>query len=215
MINIQNLSFSYEPGSPYLLNNININIEKGSYVSILGENGSAKSTLMKLILGFNKPNCGKIFVHTKDIGYVPQRMENFNPQFPITVKEVLQCHFKVLKLRDKSLIDNCLEVVNMKDFKNSLIGNLSGGQMQKIFIARAIMGTPKLLILDEPSTGVDIKSQEDIYRVIKNLNKLGVTVLSVEHNLTAALENSSHILKLENGLGNLYKVSEYIDLNNM
>jgi zinc transport system ATP-binding protein len=123
---------------------------------------------------------------------------------------MLLCHLKTLKLKDKGLIEESLIKVNMLQYKNSLIGNLSGGQQQKIFIARAIMATPKLIILDEPSTGIDIPSQEDIYSVLKEINRnLGVTILSVEHNLNAALGNSTHIYKMEKGNGTLYSVEEW------
>lgn len=210
MLTIKNLYFSYNNTSPYLINNLNLHIDSGSYLSILGENGSGKSTLLKLILGFLKPNTGIISLNANRLGYVPQRVENFNSQFPITAEEMLLCHLKVLKLKNKDLIYKSLEKVNMLQYKNSLIGNLSGGQMQKIFIARALMGEPDFLVLDEPSTGIDIPSQEDIYEIISKLNKkLGVTVISVEHNLKAALDNSTHILKMERGKGTLYTVSEY------
>jgi zinc transport system ATP-binding protein len=210
MIHIKDLVFSYNTAQPYLLDNINLNIENGSYVSILGENGSAKSTLIKLILKLLKPQSGSISLNTDIVGYVPQRMENYNSQFPITVYEMLLCHLKILKLKDKSLLTESLKKVNMLRYKDSLIGNLSGGQQQKIFIARAIMATPKLIVLDEPSTGIDIPSQEDIYCVLKEINRnLGVTILSVEHNLNAALDNSTHIYKMEKGNGTLYSVEEW------
>lgn len=210
MINIKDLTFSYTNTQPYLLDNINLHIEAGSYVSILGENGSAKSTLIKLILKLLKPQSGSIALNTDIVGYVPQRMESYNSQFPITVYEMLQCHLKTLKLKDKSLITDCLEKVNMLQYKNFLIGNLSGGQQQKIFISRAIMSTPDLIVLDEPSTGVDIPSQEDIYNLLKEMNrKHHVTIVSVEHNLNAALENSTHIYKLERGKGTLFTVEEW------
>jgi zinc transport system ATP-binding protein len=210
MIHIKDLIFSYNSAQPYLLDNINLHIEAGSYVSILGENGSAKSTLIKLILRLLKPQSGSISLNADVVGYVPQRMENYNSQFPITVYEMLLCHLKTLKLKDKGLITESLKKVNMLQYKNSLIGNLSGGQQQKIFIARAIMATPSLIVLDEPSTGIDIPSQEDIYSVLKVINRsLGVTILSVEHNLNAALNNSTHIYKMEKGNGTLYTVEEW------
>lgn len=213
MLEIKNLEFSYTNSLPLLINNLNLTINEGDYVSILGENGSAKSTLLKLILGFLKPNSGTISLSAKLIGYVPQRMEGYNPQFPITAYEMLKCHQKVLKLKGKDLINVSLDKVNMLKFNNSLIGNLSGGQQQKIFIARALMGNPKLLILDEPSTGIDIKSQEEIYAVLKELNKnLKVTVISVEHNLKAAMDNSTHIFRMARGKGQLYTVFEYSKL---
>jgi zinc transport system ATP-binding protein len=210
MLKIKNLNFSYSASLPYLLDNINLNIEEGYYVSVLGENGSAKSTLIKLILRLLKPISGSIDINTNTIGYVPQKMENFNSQFPITITEVLKCHLKVKKFKMPHLITEALGQVGMLDYKNSLIGNLSGGQQQKIFIARALLGSPKLLILDEPSTGIDIPSQNEIYGILKELNiHSKVTIISVEHNLKAALENSTHIFKLDGGKGSLYTIDEY------
>ena len=210
MINIKNLCFTYTNSKPYILDKVNLKIEKGSYVSILGENGSAKSTLIKLILNLLKPNSGQIIIFTSKIAYVAQKVENFNAQFPITVYEMLNCHRKVLKLKDKSLILKSLQAVGMENHTHTLIGNLSGGQQQKIFIARSLIGDPDLLILDEPSTGIDIQSMEDIYRIIKGLNKnLGITVVSVEHNLKAALDNSTDIFEMGNGSGILYNIHNY------
>lgn len=212
MIYINKLFFSYNPAPPFLINNINLHIGTGDYVSVVGENGSAKSTLLKLVLGLLKPSSGEIKLNTKTIGYVPQRMESYNSEFPITVQEMLRCHLKVLKLSDKRLITESLQKVNMLSFKNSLIGNLSGGQQQKIFIARAIMTSPRLIILDEPSTGIDIKSQKEIYSILKELNReLNITILSVEHNLKAALENSTHIFRMEKGEGTLFNVKDYVN----
>jgi zinc transport system ATP-binding protein len=212
MIYINNLHFSYNPASPFLIKNINLHIGVGDYISIVGENGSAKSTLLKLILGLLKPNSGEIILNTKTLGYVPQRMDSYNSEFPITVQEILQCHLKALKLNNKKLISESLDKVNMLSYKNTLIGNLSGGQQQKIFIARAIMTSPKLIILDEPSTGIDIKSQKEIYKILRDLNQISnITIISVEHNLKAALENSTHIYRMEKGAGTLFNVKDYVN----
>lgn len=210
MININNLCFTYTNSKPYILDNLNLKFERGSYVSILGENGSAKSTLVKLILGLLKPNNGEINISTSKIAYVAQKVENFNSQFPITVFEMLNCHRRVLKLKDKNLILKCLKAVGMEDHMHTLIGNLSGGQQQKIFIARSLIGDPELLILDEPSTGVDLQSMGDVYSIIKGLNQnLGITVISVEHNLKAALDNSTDIFEMSSGNGILYTIDAY------
>ena len=107
----------------------------------------------------------------KNIGYVPQRVDSFNSQFPISVSEILKVHGKALKLNVKKSIDYVLNKVNMTEFKNNLIGNLSGGQRQRVFIGRALMGEPDLIILDEPSTGVDYKNQLEIYDLLSKLNK--------------------------------------------
>lgn len=210
MIKIQNLNFSYTGDTPYIIKNINLNINKGTYTSVIGENGSCKSTLVKLMLNLLKPCKGSINIDTKKIGYVPQRIDNFNSQFPITVNEILKCHMNILKIKNKNIIDKSLDSVGMLSFKNNLIGNLSGGQQQKVFIARALIGEPELLILDEPSTGVDIKSQNEIYSFIKSLNiNKKITVISVEHNMEAALKNSSHIIKMEEGTALLYTAIDY------
>ena len=216
MLTIENLNFSYTGKPPYLIDSMSLHIDYGSYVSIIGENGSSKTTLIKLILGILSPLKGHIHLSTKKIGYVPQLMENFNSQFPITVLEMLKCHMRVLKIKDRKLIDSCLNYVGMKDFKNNLIGNLSGGQRQKIFIARAIMGPPELLIFDEPSTGIDMTSQKELYTIIKHLNtSLSITVISVEHNLEAALKNSTHICVMKNGTATIYTIKEYKKLLNL
>ncbi len=211
MIEIKNLCFSYSNSQDYLINDLSLNINKESYVSIIGANGSCKSTLIKLILNLLTPQKGNIHLHSKKIGYVPQMVESFNSAFPVTVWEMLNAHRNVLKIKDKDTINEALKKVGMLQYKNSLIGNLSGGQKQKIFIARAILANEDILILDEPSTGVDSKSMKEIYGLIALLNKKnGVTVISVEHNLETALQNSSHILSMDNGFGTLYTSEEYI-----
>lgn len=200
MIKITNMSFGYDLTSAPLLNNINLSIPKGAYVSIIGENGSCKTTLIKLILGLLTPVSGSIDLDTKNISYVPQRVDNFNSDFPISVLEILKTHAKALKLDPNKSIKEALEKVNMSEFKNNLIGNLSGGQQQRVFIARALMGNPDLIILDEPSTGVDYKNQQEIYSILNKINtNNGTTIISIEHNMDIALKYSSHILKIENG----------------
>ncbi|KOA19511.1 high-affinity zinc uptake system ATP-binding protein ZnuC [Clostridium homopropionicum DSM 5847] len=210
MVEIKNMCFSYNGVCPFILNNINLNIKKGDYLSILGENGSGKSTLIKIILKILKPTSGTISIKTDRIGYVSQRFENFNSQFPITVFEVLNFHRKALRIKDIEYVYKSLKFVHMEKFAKELISNLSGGQMQKIFIARALMGEPELIILDEPSTGLDSSSQNDLYKVIKHLNThLGITIISIEHNLKVALTNSNSILELMDGTGTIHSTKDY------
>lgn len=209
LIKINNLCFSYEKNSPMLINNLNLTIKQGMYLSILGENGSSKTTLVKLILGLLSPISGNIIIDTKKVSYVPQRVEGFNSQFPISVYEVLKNHANILKL-DNSEIDRVLDIVNMTEFKNRLIGNLSGGQRQRIFIARALMGNPDLIILDEPSTGVDYKTQQDIYSILMQLNRNeNTTIISIEHNLDVALKYSTDILHFDKGTITLQSCNEF------
>ncbi len=212
MIEARDLYFSYTGSAPYLLNGVTLDIHDGEYVSVVGENGCGKTTFMRLMLGFLKPTRGSIKVGTKKIGYVPQRNDFSNTQFPITVKEMLNSYRRLLKIKDKSATDDVLQRVGMTAFADALMGTLSGGQCQKVLIARALLGKPELLVLDEPSTGVDVPSQKEIYALIKKINvKYGMTVVSVEHNLDAAISNSTLIYHFVSGKGHLCSPQQYAD----
>jgi zinc transport system ATP-binding protein len=209
MIEIKNLSFSYTGEEPYLIKDLNMSIPKGQLISVIGENGSAKSTLVKLMVGLLKPLKGSVVIDTKKVAYVPQRMESFNKQFPITVEEVYKIHLKALGLKDMSLIDRSLEEVSMTEYKKSLIGDLSGGQTQRIFIGRALLGNPEIIILDEPSTGMDLRSQKEVRQILKNLRKKEVSILTVEHNISAAIHNSDYIIRMGDNQGVLYDIKTF------
>jgi zinc transport system ATP-binding protein len=210
MIRIEHLWFSYAGMSSYILSDINIDISEGEYISVIGENGCGKTTLMRLLLGFIKPTKGSISIDTKFIGYVPQRNDFSGANFPITVYEVLASYHKLIRLKDKTIITEVLKLTGMEDYKNVLMGNLSGGQIQKILIARALMGTPRLLILDEPSTGVDTDSQKEIYALLKSLSvNQNITIVAVEHNLEAVFSNSTKIFHMQNGHGHLCSPDKY------
>jgi len=208
MVCIQNLSFRYGSGKA-LFENLCLTIKKGAYISIVGENGTGKSTLIKLILSLLTPHSGTIRSGAQMIGYVPQKKAAVSG-FPITVYEALNSYRIVRKCRDKSIIDRSLADVRLLEHKHARLGTLSGGQLQKMYIARALIGNPDLLILDEPSTGIDIQSQQEIYAYIKKLNtENGLTVISVEHNLDAAILNSTDIFHLANGCGHLCTPQKY------
>lgn len=212
MIHIEHLFFSYTGSFPYVIDDITLDINAGEYVSILGENGCGKSTLVRLLLNFLKPSKGSITTNATRIGYVPQKKDFSNSGFPITVSEALDSYRRILKLKDKSVIEKNLQMVGMENYLNEMMDNLSGGQNQKILIARALMGSPDLLVLDEPSTGVDIKSQLEIYDFLKKLCiQQGITIITVEHNLEAALKNSSIIYHMQNGKGHLCDPKQYVN----
>lgn len=212
MIEIKNLTFSYTGSPPFVLDGINLKIGAGAYVSVLGENGCGKSTLMRLILRFLCPTGGTISCGAKRIGYVPQKNDFSNPDFPITVYEMLDSYRRLLKIHRKDAVEQSLALVGMESYRGALMGSLSGGQSQKIRIARAIMGKPDLLVLDEPSTGVDFASRKEIYGFLTRVNrKHGVTIVSVEHNLEAAVENSTLIYHLEHGKGHLCTPTQYTE----
>ena len=209
MIEAKGLSFSYSGEEPYLIKDLDLRIPKGKLTSIIGENGSAKSTFVKLALGLLKPIKGSIGISTDRIGYVPQRMESFNSQFPITVEEVYRIHLHALGLKDRSGIDKALEDVSMLDKKHSLIGDLSGGQQQRAFIGRALLGNPEVIVLDEPSTGMDTRSQKEVREILKKLRDRGVTIVAVEHNISAAIHNSDYILRMGEQKGAIYDIATF------
>lgn len=212
MILAKNLYFSYTGSAPYVLNGVNLTINDGEYVSVVGENGCGKSTLMRLILKFLKPTAGSVVCRARRTGYVPQKSDFPNSGFPITVREMLNSYRRLLKLKGRGIPEKSLERVGMSGFSGALMGTLSGGQTQKVLIARALIGDPDLLILDEPSTGVDVGSQRDIYDFLKKINREnGITIVSVEHNLTAAVANSTLIYHLADGRGHLCSPRQYAD----
>ena len=210
MLSIEHLYFSYQGQPPYVLNDLNLHIHSSDYISIVGDNGSGKSTLLRLILGFLTPVKGSIKRSTNNIRYVSQKNDFSHAGFPITVKEILDSYRKLLKIKDKNEVNRVLELTNMTEFKDRLISKLSGGQAQRVSIARALIGSPDLIILDEPSTGIDRKSQEGIYALLCELNqKHHITIISVEHNLEMAIANSTNIYHITNGHGHLCSPEQY------
>ena len=209
MLSVQNLSFRYDAYSKYILEDISFEVEKGEYVSIVGENGSGKSTLVRLLLGLLKPTTGEVKRQASSVGYVPQKKINL-AHFPITVFELLDSYRRVLKVKDKLTVYNMLEEVGLLGFEKKLAGELSGGQLQKLYIARALINNPELLILDEPSTGIDVKGQREIYTILKRLNQDSkITIVSVDHNLDVAVANSTVIFHIANGKGHFCNPKKY------
>ena len=209
MLSVQNLSFRYDAYSKYVLEDISFEVKKGEYVSIVGENGSGKSTLVRLLLGLLKPTTGEVQQRASSIGYVPQKKINLT-HFPLTVFELLDSYRKVLKVKDRNTVYNMLEEVGLLGFEKKLAGELSGGQLQKLYIARALINNPELLILDEPSTGIDVKGQREIYTILKRLNQDSkITIVSVDHNLDAAVANSTVIFHIANGKGHFCNPKKY------
>lgn len=212
MIDVQNLFYSYTDAPPWVLKSLDLSVLKGEYISVVGDNGSGKSTLMRLLLGFLRPTRGQIRIGTKNIGYVPQRRDAMiDHGFPITLKESLTAYRRLKSLTAQSVSD-VLNLIRMDQMSDQLMGNLSGGQQQKVLIGRALLGKPDLLILDEPSTGIDQASQKEIYALLLDISKkIGTTIVSVEHNLEAAVTNSTKIYHLHGGSGHMCSPEQYRD----
>ncbi len=200
IIEVKNVSFSYDHDQ--VLKDISLTVHEGDYLGIIGPNGSGKTTLLKIILGLLKPSKGDIKLFGSSclcanewskIGYVPQKATNFDPLFPATVFEVVAMGrygkkglFKQLNKEDREIIQTSLEQVEMDNFRDRLIGDLSSGQQQRVFIARALAGEPEVIILDEPTVGIDVKTQEQFYALLKRLNQeFGLTLVIVSHDINA------------------------------
>ncbi len=191
---------SFKQGASRILEDINLGIKRGEFLGIIGPNGAGKTTLLRIMLGLVKPTSGTIKLFGEDIhrfkdwykiGYIPQHALNFDASFPINVFEVVSMGrfskkglFKKLGKEDMKAIDEALEIVGMKEYKNRRIGELSGGQQQRVFIARALSSQPELLILDEPTVGVDIAGQKEFYDFLERLNKeKKITLVLVTHDI--------------------------------
>lgn len=197
VVKVENVTFGY--GGVNTLENINLEIHKGDFVGLIGPNGSGKTTLAKIILGLLKPKNGTVelfgtevkkFDEWKKLGYVPQKAGSEIVQFPVTTEEVVG-----MEGVSKSSVDWALDLVEMKEFSKKLISQLSGGQQQRVFIARALVKKPKLLILDEPTAGVDIESQSRFYDLLKKLNKEHqITLVLVSHDIDVVAHEVTHVI---------------------
>jgi zinc transport system ATP-binding protein len=204
LVEIKELYFSY-PGNS-VLSNINLNVNRGEFIAIIGPNGGGKTTLLKLILGLLKPASGKIdlFGHPK-ISYVPQAMR-FDKQFPISVLEVVlggvlsklpwYGRFHQAEI-DAALA--ALDLVGLAGFEERPFGMLSGGQAQRVLIARALVSQPELLLLDEPTASVDSQAEAEIYALLKKL-KGQMTILMITHDLRAAIDNVERVFCVQGTL---------------
>ncbi len=203
-VKFKDVSFAYRDS--YVLRNVNIEIGTGESVGIIGPNGGGKTTLLNLIMGFITPTVGTIEVfgqspgiQSKKIAYVPQNLR-FDRQFPISVMELVLTGrlsrlpwYGVYRKEDKEAALAALEKVNLAGLSQRSFGTLSGGQMQRALIARALASEPSLLLLDEPTASVDSKAEADIYELIASLQKK-LTILMVTHDLRASIEYVQRVI---------------------
>lgn len=199
------LILGYE--SKVILENLNFSIDAGDFLCILGENGSGKSTLMKTLLHLLPPLGGTIVtddsLNANDIGYLPQQTF-VQKDFPASVEEIVlsgcqgHCDMRPFYNKtEKKLAEENMERMNILPLRKRCYRELSGGQQQRVLLARALCATRKLLLLDEPVTGLDPKATIEMYRLIESLNKKDhITVIMISHDIAAALQYASHILYL-------------------
>ncbi len=206
-IKCDNLSLGYE--SKEIVSGLNFQVNKGDYLCIVGENGSGKSTLMKTLLGIRRRIKGEIIfgdgVSGRDIGYLPQQTA-VQRDFPASVEEIVLSGFQGKKRfrpfysddEKQQALEN-MHRMNICSLREKCYRELSGGQQQRVLLARALCAAGKVLLLDEPTAGLDPKVTSDMYSLIKELNeKDGMTIIMISHDVESAIKYSSHILHMGN-----------------
>ena len=205
LIRLNNATVSYE--GDLAAENVSFSVEKGDYLVILGENGSGKSTVMKAMLGLVKLKSGEV-IHSdglkkNGVGYLPQQTR-IQRDFPASVEEVVQSGV-VNRLgrrlfpgrEEKQRARQQMERLEIWEMRKKPYRALSGGQQQRVLLARALCATDSLLLLDEPVTGLDPKTTAEMYEIIRNINRQGVAIVTVSHDVGQALRDAKHVLVME------------------
>lgn len=205
VLKVDQLSFGYDQS--LVLDRVSFVVNEGEFIGIIGPNGGGKSTLLKLILGFLKPTCGSISLFSESLGsikrqqiaYVPQSVR-FDRDFPISVIEVVLSGllsklpwYGKFGVKEENAAREALDQVGLLAFRHHPFGKLSGGQAQRVLIARALVAKPRLLLLDEPTASVDTQAEGEIYSILNRL-KGTMTILMVTHDLRIAVEQADRLL---------------------
>ena len=204
LLTVQNLSLGYDNRT--IVADLNFVVNQGDYLCIVGENGSGKSTLMKTLLHLQAPVGGTILtgdgLKKNEIGYLPQQTM-VQKDFPASVREIVLSGCQARRgLRpfysreDKELVEENLKRLHIEDLAKRCYQELSGGQQQRVLLARALCATRKVLLLDEPVSGLDPKVTAEMYEMITQLNREGITIIMITHDIAAAAAYASHILHI-------------------
>ncbi|MGB9602186.1 MAG: metal ABC transporter ATP-binding protein [Limisphaerales bacterium] len=205
LVSLSDVAVGYDGN--VILENINLDIRQGDFIALLGANGSGKTTLLKTIAGIQRPIKGNIYSKKTDnlIGYVPQR-ESLNPAFLLTGYEVVLMGTygrarpgRRLQQKEKELAKKCLRMIDSEEFARKPFFELSGGQRQRILIARALAVRPKLLLLDEPTSGIDAPTVQSIMQTLKTLNaEQGLSILLVTHDINVVKQYVKQLFIIQN-----------------
>lgn len=205
-IRVRDLAVRYHGNA--VLDGVSFEVEEGDYVGIVGPNGGGKTTLLKALIGLIEPDAGTIEINGQrpaaarmrgSIGYVPQRVAQHEGPIPATVREIVDSGRLRAGLH-KAVVDRALQEAGIAPLANRLISRLSGGERQRAYLARALAGDPKILLLDEPFTGVDLPSQNAFFGLLRTLNKRGLTILFVSHDIDVVAREARSVLCLNRGL---------------
>lgn len=207
LLTIEGLSAGYDGRA--VIEGLDFAVNEGDYLCIVGENGAGKTTLMKTILHLQEPISGKIIysgVRPDEIGYLPQQTV-VQKDFPASVMEIVlsgrlgKCGRRPFYSReDKEIALANIRRMGIENLKSRSYRELSGGQQQRVLLARALSAADKILLLDEPVAGLDPAATEEMYRIITELNKSGMTIIMISHDMSAAMKYASHILRIGNDI---------------
>jgi zinc transport system ATP-binding protein len=206
---MKDVSVKY-PNGVTALDDINIDINPKDLIALIGPNGAGKSTLLKIILGLIRPTSGKVKLfgssdltkNLKYVGYVPQSAQARDPNLPFSVYETVMLGrapiaglLHRLKEKDRQKVEETLKLFGIYELRHRKIGQLSGGQSQRVFLAKAMVAEPKLLLLDEPTSGVDTTSKKEFYNILDRLNKeRGITVVLSSHDIGVITKIANRVL---------------------
>jgi zinc transport system ATP-binding protein len=224
VLEVKDLSFDYPDKS--IIHRLSFEVDKGDFLCIVGTNGTGKSTLLKLILNRLTPLEGNIrlmgvssesFKDYSRIAYVSQKATDINRDFPATVEEIVSLGmyskrglFERVRSEDKARVREVLDTVGMSEFAGRRIGYLSGGQQQRVFIAKALVSSPEIIFLDEPTVGIDIKAVDSICCLLGELNRRGLTIVMVTHDISSIIYHANKVLVLsEDGGGTMMLADEF------
>ena len=206
LLTVKNLSVGYD-GQP-IVSGLNFSVNAGDYLCIVGENGSGKTTLMKTLLGLREPLSGQIIpgdgLKRNEIGYLPQQTI-VQKDFPASVREIVLSGFQgrtglrpFYNREEKQEAEENMRRMGIANHADQCYRELSGGQQQRVLLARALCATRKILLLDEPVSGLDPKVTEEMYKLIYSLNQEKITIIMISHDVAAAVQYATHILHIGN-----------------
>ena len=198
----EKISLGY--GSHVVVKDLSFTVSAGDYLCVVGENGAGKSTLVKTLLGLQKPLDGKISLNVAagEVGYLPQQTQ-IQKDFPASVKEIVLSGCLARKkflpfysAEDKSIAAQNMERLGVTSLAHRCFRELSGGQQQRVLLARALCAAKKILLLDEPIAGLDPEAAADMYKIISELNRSGMTIIMISHDVDEAIRQATHVLHM-------------------
>ena len=202
LLTCEKVSLGY--GSGVVVKDLSFKVSAGDYLCIVGENGAGKSTLVKTLLGLQKPLGGKILLNVAagEVGYLPQQTQ-IQKDFPASVEEIVLSGCLARKkflpfysAEDKKLCADNMERLGISTLAHRCFRELSGGQQQRVLLARALCAVGKILLLDEPIAGLDPQAADDMYKIIIELNRSGITIIMISHDVDEAIKHATHVLHL-------------------